>query len=57
MSLPLINALYIFFKKSSEPLSEQQQDKIHGRDIYHTAKGVAEILVMGTRDILAGHFT
>lgn len=56
MSLLLINALYIL-KKSSEPLSEQQQDKVHGRDVYHTARGVAGILVMGTRDTLAGHFT
>lgn len=48
---------FTFLKNSSEPLSEQQQDKVHGRDVYHTAKGVAEILVMGTRDILAGHFT
>lgn len=50
MSLLLINALYIF-KKSSEPLIEQQQDKIHSRDVYHTARGVAGLLVMGKRYI------
>lgn len=50
VSLLLINALYIF-KKSSEPLIEQQQDKIHSRDVYHTARGVAGLLVMGKRYI------
>lgn len=55
MSLFLLNALYII-KKSSEPLSEQQQDKVHSRDVYHTARGVAGILVLG-EDTLAGHFT
>lgn len=42
-------------KKSSEPLREQQQDRVHSRDVYHTAKCVAEILVKG-EDTLAGHF-
>lgn len=46
MSLLPINALYIGKKKPSEPLSEQQQDKVHSRDVYHTARGVAGILVI-----------
>lgn len=42
---------FTVLKKSSEPLIEQQQDKIHSRDVYHTARGVAGLLVMGKRYI------
>lgn len=46
VSLLPINALtFKKKKKSSEPLSEQQ-DKVHSRDIYHTARSVAGILVI-----------
>lgn len=55
--LLLINALYIKKKKkSSELLSEQQQDKVHSRDVYHTARGVAWILVIGNKKYISRSF-
>lgn len=44
VSLLPINALYKKKKKSSELLIEQ--DKVHSRNIYHTAIGLAGVLVI-----------
>lgn len=45
-------------KKSPQPLSEQQQDKVHSRDVYHIARGVTRCLVIiWGKDTLASHFS
>lgn len=45
-------------KKSPQPLSEQQQDKVHSRDVYHIARGVTRFLVIiWGKDTLASHFS
>lgn len=46
---------FTVLKKSSALLSEQQ-DKIHSRDVYHTARGEAGILIKGKERYISRSF-